>query len=163
MSKLSKQNFGYTEFPLIPGNQFPDVSPELLQTLARLLAWDAEHETFRFLRAGQDGRLIVSSEGSAVEYNVWSKTDVSTTALNLIPSNPDRVFFMLQHQGGSDLIRWQFNTTSISTVGFMLQPLTTYIDYAYKNNVWVRANTGTQGVLAIEAVAAPVNLVNSYE
>lgn len=55
------ENFNNTEAQLAPNPLFPTVSEDVIQTLTRLLAQDINNGIFRFLRADQDGRLLVTS------------------------------------------------------------------------------------------------------
>lgn len=57
--KIRLPGFGRFDAHVEPYNEFPDVSPDVQQTVSRIAGYDQDNELFRHIRVNDDGRLPV--------------------------------------------------------------------------------------------------------
>lgn len=143
------ENFNNTEAQLAPNPLFPTVSEDVIQTLTRLLAQDINNGIFRFLRADQDGRLLVTSSAVQVSTSQQPVVSVSTVAINLLPQNTSRHVFIVQNLG-TNPIELFFGITPVFGNGLQVPANGVFIDDHYLGKIDAIAGSGSNSTRVVE-------------
>lgn len=125
------------------------VSDDIQQTLARLVGYDPNAKTFRFIPVDSDGRLLVGSGGIRTNAAVISAVDVLITATLLINENLDRNALNI-YNNGTDVVYLGFTSSVVIADGFPVEAGANFYTENYTGKIYAISPAITSNVRLME-------------
>lgn len=133
----------------IPLLNMPPLTDIVQQTLARLMGWNASSKAFRRVAVDESGRLLISS-GQALQGQVSDNSfSAGATATIALPSNVNRILYLIQNTGINNIFLGFDSTLSVSN-GLLIPVNGTWTDELYRGDVWVITTSGSQFIYTAE-------------
>jgi len=144
-AKVYNPDLGNTELEIEPHVSLPDVSLDILQTLARLMAFDKENNLFRMLKSDDGGSLRVTNAQPRVMQGHGSNPGITTVHVQVVPANLNRRMISIRNTG-SVAIYLQYTTSVTLPLGIRLDPNEQLIEDVYTGAIWGFCNIGSSGI-----------------
>ncbi len=136
MAEIIEPNFASTDIELANFDISLDLSPEVQQTLARLLGWSDKDDKFYRIRADEYGRLVTTPFQSAkATETVWNSTLVANVANLLLTDEAGRVGLRIENRSPFTVyIAWKSFTSALS--GKQILPGEYQYFNEHKGQIW---------------------------
>lgn len=119
--KSNKLNFGKTDLQIDGVDNYPEITPIIQQTLARLMGFDSFTGLYRQLLADSDGRLLVSTAATQASSGNTSQTTIGVASGALVGANPTRKAVYI-YNNGSQPIFINYGSAAVAVTSFPLAP-----------------------------------------
>lgn len=154
MSEIIKGTFPRLELELEPYLVRPEISADIQQTLARLLAWDEVNQTWRQVECDGHGYLKTVPGGNSGRYSTFVQTDVDTTAVFVLDEHETRLSWLIKNMG-STTIYIGFDSGVLTTTGFPIGPGEAFGDDSYNGDVYAIGDAAGGRVFRLEMEQVP--------
>lgn len=143
------EGFGNTDLQLSPQDLMPDISADIQQTLARILAFYEAGKLFKALRCDASGRLLVSNAEVASSIVYQSAVTVTTAETTILPANVNRKSWFLQNTGAFQFYLY-FSTGLAVANALIIYPGDTFSNDSYVGTVYGKTGTGSASCRILE-------------
>ena len=149
MGYIATPEFETTAFQIVPYTIQPEVSDDIQQALSRLVGWDAEAQTWRFVRVNDDGSLFsVVGPEQASSFNTSTFT-VTTTAQIVLGANSARKKILFYNNSSTTI--YIGNTSSVTTsTGFPISQGAYYEETFFNGAYYGIVSSGTANLRLLE-------------
>lgn len=148
-TKSYLEGFSNSNLLLDPFTQFPIISDDIQQTLARQLGFDYNLKLWKPFAVDTDGRLLVTTSPTKTGEANNSNADVALVSVLLLSANPTRKQYILANTG-NETVYLTFDATAIAASGIPLAPDSFFSDDIYTGAVSAIALVGSNNVRIAE-------------
>lgn len=145
MAKIYSDRFNRTDLEFHPYVEDPEVSDDIQQSLARLLAWDSANGQWRRLAVDPNGNLNIIVAQNKASSGINTAVSVSTTATLLANVNTSRKSIVIYNNGPETVFLGYDTNVSFST-GIPLTSGSAYSDDTYLGSYFGITSSGTSDV-----------------
>lgn len=123
----------------IPLLNMPPLTDVVQQSLSRLMGWNSSSKAFRRVAVDESGRILITP-GQALQgqVNYIETFAPATNAVVVLPSNPNRILYIVQN-GFTAQIILGFDSLTSTTRGIRIAPEGLWTDELYRGDVWAVA------------------------
>ena len=148
-SEIKVANFNNMGVVIEPPLDGKTVAEGYIQTLSRLLAWNAGQERFDFLTIDTDGRLHVSVDAAKVDTANHSQATVSTVASQVANVNVERKDLTF-YNNGLNVIYFMFGAVATVALGMPLNPGVSYEASNWTGYISMITSSGNSDIRIVE-------------
>lgn len=146
-TKVYTPDLGNTEMEFADHLTLPPVALEILQAIVRLMAFDKQNNTFRFLKTDELGNLRVTTSQPGLFLSNIGILAVTSSPTVWVAEQPSRRSILIRNTG-SVKINFRFDTVINSGNGIPLEPGEALFDDLYTGAVtmWTDFAAGSANV-----------------
>jgi hypothetical protein len=147
--KANKEGFANTDLEISSYNPYPEISEDIQQTLARLLAFDILNDRNKSLICDSDGRLYVSTATTPSNVAVNSAAVVGVATSQILAANGSRKQVTIQNLG-TVAVYISYGTPATLATGYQIPSGGSYIENVYTGAINAISSLAAQDVRIVE-------------